>query len=79
VQNGISTGIARLRTGTVRFDWTNTSIIAGQDQLFFSPLAPTSLDVASIIVAAERTERSRWPQSPKRWHAKMNPGLIDIE
>jgi len=27
-----------LRTGTIRFDWANTSIIAGQDTLFIAPL-----------------------------------------
>jgi hypothetical protein len=40
--NGAVTGLVRLRTGTIRFDWTNTSIIAGQDNLFISPLSPTS-------------------------------------
>jgi len=33
----------RLRTGIVRFDWANTSVVAGQDTLFFAPLAPTSI------------------------------------
>jgi hypothetical protein len=36
-------GLVRLRTGTIRLDWANTSIVAGQDHLFFAPLAPTSL------------------------------------
>ena len=31
--NGAVMGMARLRTGTIRFDWTNTSIVAGQDSL----------------------------------------------
>ena len=43
VPNGTSFGIMRLRTATVRFDWTNTSVIGGQDTLFFAPLAPTSI------------------------------------
>ncbi len=63
VQNGISTGIARLRTGTVRFDWANTSIIAGQDQLFFSPLAPTSLD--SLAVPALSYSGNLWSWTPQ--------------
>jgi hypothetical protein len=46
--NGISMGLVRLRTGTVRMDWTNTSIIAGQDSLFFSPLSPTSLSSLAV-------------------------------
>ena len=46
--NGISMGLVRLRTGTVRMDWANTSIIAGQDSLFFSPLSPTSLSSLAV-------------------------------
>jgi hypothetical protein len=40
---GATVGLPRLRTGTVRLDWKKTSLIAGQDGLFFSPLSPTSL------------------------------------
>jgi len=40
--NGFSTGTLRLRTGTVRLDWARTSVIIGQDELFFSPVYPTS-------------------------------------
>jgi len=43
VPNGVVTSEMRLRTGKMRVDWTNTSIVAGQDTLFFAPLAPTSL------------------------------------
>jgi len=41
--NGATFGLARLRTGTVRLEWSNTSLIAGQDAPLFSPLSPTSL------------------------------------
>ena len=41
--NGASFGLVRLRTGAIRLDWANTSLVAGQDHLFFAPLAPTSL------------------------------------
>src|SRR5271163_2146299 len=41
--NGTAFGIVRLRTGTIRLDWENTSIVAGQDNIFFAPLAPTTL------------------------------------
>ena len=34
--NGVSMGVVRLRTGTLRMDWANTSIVAGQDTLFLS-------------------------------------------
>lgn len=63
VPNGVSTGIVRLRTGTVRLDWANTSIIAGQDQLFFSPLAPTSL--ASLAVPALSYSGNLWSWTPQ--------------
>src|SRR6202044_3999123 len=46
--NGISMGLMRLRTGTIRMDWANTSIIAGQDSLFFLPLSPTSLSSLAV-------------------------------
>jgi hypothetical protein len=38
--NGVNFGIVRLQTADVRFDWENTSIVAGQDALFISPLSP---------------------------------------
>lgn len=41
--NGATMGLVRLRTGTLRMDWLYTSIVVGQDRLFFAPLAPTSL------------------------------------
>jgi outer membrane murein-binding lipoprotein Lpp len=41
--NGSTFGIVRLRTGTIRLDWENTSIVAGQDSIFFAPLTPTTL------------------------------------
>jgi hypothetical protein len=39
---GETMGIVRMRTGTVRLDWAQTSLVAGQDGLFFYPLSPTS-------------------------------------
>jgi hypothetical protein len=52
VPNGVNYGLAWLRTGTVRLDWANTSVIAGQDGLFFSPLSPTSFASQSIPALA---------------------------
>jgi hypothetical protein len=42
-----SWGSVRLRTATMRMDWTNTSIVVGQDPPFFSPLSPTSFAALS--------------------------------
>src|SRR5208283_4253738 len=41
--NGVDFGIVRLKTASLRFDWEHTSVVAGQDSLFISPLSPTSL------------------------------------
>jgi regulator of replication initiation timing len=61
--NGETMGIVRLRTGVVRLDWTNTSIIAGQDQLFFSPTNPTSL--ASLAVPPLAYAGNLWGWVPQ--------------
>jgi hypothetical protein len=61
--NGVTLGLARLRTGTVRFDWGHTSIILGQDTLFISPLAPSSL--ASLAVPALSYSGELWSWAPQ--------------
>lgn len=61
--NGFAMGLVRLRTGTIRLDWANTSIIAGQDRLFFSPLAPTSL--ATLAVPALSYAGNLWAWTPQ--------------
>ena len=37
---GVTSGLVRLRTATLRLEWENTSIVAGQDTPFFSPRSP---------------------------------------
>lgn len=61
--NGVNSGIVRLRTAAVRLDWKDTSVIAGQDQLFLSPLAPTSF--ASVIVPALSYAGNLWAWTPQ--------------
>ncbi len=61
--NGVSMGLVRLRTGTIRMDWANTSIIAGQDSLFFSPLTPTSL--ASLAIPPLSYAGNLWSWTPQ--------------
>jgi hypothetical protein len=61
--NGNNMGLVRLRTGTVRFDWDDTSIVAGQDYLFFTPLAPTSY--ASLAVPALSYSGNLWGWTPQ--------------
>jgi outer membrane murein-binding lipoprotein Lpp len=62
-QNGDPMGVARLRTGTIRFDWTDTSVIVGQDALFLSPNAPTSL--ATLAVPALSYSGNLWSWAPQ--------------
>jgi hypothetical protein len=61
--NGAAMGLVRLRTGTFRMDWTNTSIVAGQDVLFFAPLAPTS--IATLAVPALSYAGKLWSWTPQ--------------
>jgi hypothetical protein len=61
--NGAALGVVRLRTGTIRLDWENTSIVAGQDSLFFAPLTPTSL--ASLAIPALSYSGNLWSWTPQ--------------
>jgi hypothetical protein len=61
--NGVTMGIARLRTGTLRLDWARTSIVAGQDNLFFAPLSPTSL--ASLAIPLMGYAGKLWSWTPQ--------------
>jgi hypothetical protein len=60
---GVSVGLMRVRTGTVQFDWKNTSVIAGQDSPFFSPLSPTS--IASLANPAFAYSGNLWVWTPQ--------------
>jgi hypothetical protein len=61
--NGVAFGIARLKTASARFDWENTSLIAGQDSLFISPLSPTSF--ASLATPAFAYAGNLWGWIPQ--------------
>ncbi len=63
VPNGINSGLMRLRTGTIRMDWANTSLIAGQDTIFFSPTSPTSF--ASLAIPALSYAGNLWSWVPQ--------------
>ncbi|HWO38662.1 MAG TPA: hypothetical protein VNO32_58560, partial [Candidatus Acidoferrum sp.] len=63
VPDGTSFGIMRLRTGTVRLDWPKTSVVAGQDTLFFVPNSPTSL--ATLAVPALAYSGTLWEWAPQ--------------
>jgi hypothetical protein len=63
VPNGAAFGVVRLRTGTVRLDWTNTSLVAGQDAIFFAPLTPTTL--SSLAIPALSYTGNLWSWTPQ--------------
>ena len=63
VWNGVNSGIFRLRIASMRMDWSNTSVVAGQDDLFISPLSPTSF--ASLAVPAFNYAGNLWAWTPQ--------------
>ena len=63
VPNGVNSGLMRLRTATMRMDWTNTSVVAGQDAIFFSPNSPTSF--ASLAIPALSAAGNLWGWVPQ--------------
>lgn len=63
IPNGINSGLMRLRTATMRMDWTNTSVVVGQDEAFFSPNSPTSF--ATLAVPALSGAGNLWAWVPQ--------------
>jgi outer membrane murein-binding lipoprotein Lpp len=63
VPNGINSGLVRLRTGTMRMDWDNTSVVVGQDAIFFSPNSPTSF--ATLAIPALSSAGNLWAWVPQ--------------
>ena len=61
--NGVNFGVVRLQTANLRFDWEHTSVIAGQDSLFVSPLSPTSF--ASLALPAFAFAGNLWGWTPQ--------------
>jgi hypothetical protein len=61
--NGENFGIVRLQTANLRFDWEHTSVVAGQDSLFISPLSPTSF--ASLATPAFAFSGNLWGWTPQ--------------
>ncbi len=63
VPDGTAFGYMRLRTATMRMDWTNTSVVVGQDTLFFSPNSPTSF--ATLAIPALTYAGNLWSWVPQ--------------
>jgi hypothetical protein len=63
--SGVTSGLVRLRTGGMRLDWQNTSLVIGQYGPFFSPLSPTSL--ASVAYPAFAASGNLWQWTPQAY------------
>lgn len=61
--NGANFGMVRLQTASARLDWGQTSVIAGQDSLFISPLSPTSF--ASLATPTFAFAGNLWGWTPQ--------------
>ena len=61
--NGVDFGLVRMQTASVRLDWQHTSVIAGQDSLFISPLSPTSF--ASLAIPTFGNAGNLWGWTPE--------------
>ena len=73
VPNGSTFGLMRFRTGVVRLEWPKTTLVAGQDAPFFSPLSPTS--IASLALPAFAYSGNLWSWIPQvRLEHRMDVG-----
>jgi outer membrane murein-binding lipoprotein Lpp len=73
--NSVDSGLFRLRVASFRMDWERTSIVAGQDSLFLSPLTPTSF--ASLALPAFSYAGNLWgwiPQVRVERRFDLSPG-----
>lgn len=61
--NAVNFGIVRLQTASLRFAWEHTSVVAGQDSLFVSPLTPTSF--ASLSIPTFAYAGNLWGWTPQ--------------
>src|SRR3984893_11483214 len=57
-----SSGIAEVRLARIRFDWKNTSAVAGLDYPFFSPNLPTTY--ATMVVPGFASAGNLWTWTP---------------
>ncbi|MGH9499143.1 MAG: hypothetical protein ACRD3L_08360 [Terriglobales bacterium] len=84
--NGVDSGLFRLRIARMRMDWPKTAIVVGQDDLFVSPLTPTSF--ASLAVPALNYAGNLWAWTPQvriehrfdlsdQSHVTVQAGVLD--
>jgi len=77
-QYGVTAGLVRLRTARASLNWSDTSVVAGQDAPFFSPLSPTSY--ASVGDPPLAWAGNLWVWTPQirvehRWNISDSSGV----
>jgi hypothetical protein len=80
-----SSGLAEVRLARIRFDWKNTSAIAGMDYPFFSPNLPTTY--MTVVVPGFASAGNLWTWTPTirveqrfsggLWPFKLEAGFLD--
>ena len=83
--NATTSGIANLRIARIRFDWENTSAIAGLDIPFFSPNTPTTYMSVAVPGFASAGNLWTWTPTVRLEHRfggagspfKVEAGLLD--
>jgi regulator of replication initiation timing len=63
VPDGVNFGLLRLRIADMRLDWDRTALVMGQDNIFISPLSPTSF--ASLATPALSYAGNLWGWIPQ--------------
>jgi len=75
-----TSGVAEVRLARVRFDWKNTSLVAGLDYPFFSPNLPTTY--MSVVVPGFASAGNLWTWTPtirveRRFTDALSPFKIE--
>jgi hypothetical protein len=75
-----SSGLAEVRLARIRFDWKNTSAVAGLDYPFFSPNLPTTY--MSVVVPGFASAGNLWTWTPtirveQRFSGRFSPLKVE--
>ncbi len=75
-----ASGLAEVRLARIRFDWKNTSLVAGLDYPFFSPNQPTTY--MSVVVPGFASAGNLWSWTPtiraeRRFTGGLSPFKVE--
>src|SRR6202007_1230725 len=77
---GGGSGLAEIRLARTRFDWTNTSVVAGLDYLFFSSSVPSSYMSVAVPAFAEAGNLWTWTptiRAEQRFNGRLSPFKVE--